>query len=257
MSDAQWTPIALSRALEPGAATGVVVAGRELVAWRDDAGRLSVWEDRCPHRGMRLSFGFIRGDRLACLYHGWQYDAGGQCRAIPAHPHLDPPKTIRTAVYPALETLGIIWVSLDSSIPAPIPLTAPAVTAVRSLALNRPLSAAGGALATADLPGFAGPASHATLLEVVADKAAVWTLRNGADTLLIAGQVVDEARCALHIVVLGAPAIYAGDGQVHVARWAERLRARAERFGAETERADMEAGRFGLPAQLDAARSVS
>lgn len=27
-------------------------------------------EDRCPHRGMKMSFA-VRGDHIACLYHGW------------------------------------------------------------------------------------------------------------------------------------------------------------------------------------------
>ena len=45
-----------------------------------------VWEDRCPHRGMRLSMGFVRSDRIACLYHGWQYGTDGHCLYIPAHP---------------------------------------------------------------------------------------------------------------------------------------------------------------------------
>ena len=66
--------------------------------WRDSDGVAHVWEDRCPHRGMRLSLGFVRGDQIACLYHGWRYDAAGQCRYIPAHPQLTPPETIRVPV---------------------------------------------------------------------------------------------------------------------------------------------------------------
>lgn len=56
----------------------------------------------CPHRGMRLSLGFIRGDQVACLYHGWHYDAG-QCRYIPAHPQLTPPETIRVQAFETAE----------------------------------------------------------------------------------------------------------------------------------------------------------
>ncbi|GIS36806.1 MAG: hypothetical protein Ct9H90mP8_2260 [Pseudomonadota bacterium] len=31
-------------------------------------------DNRCPHRGTRLSLGFFSGKQLACLYHGWQLE---------------------------------------------------------------------------------------------------------------------------------------------------------------------------------------
>jgi len=61
--------------------------GREdLVVWRSASGVLSAWENRCPHRGMRLSHGFVRGESLACAYHGWHFECSGRCHYIPAHP---------------------------------------------------------------------------------------------------------------------------------------------------------------------------
>ena len=41
---------------------------------------------------MRLSHGFVRSEKLACIFHGWQYDGAGSCVGIPAHPDLAPPK---------------------------------------------------------------------------------------------------------------------------------------------------------------------
>ncbi|MGB1508948.1 MAG: Rieske (2Fe-2S) protein, partial [Paracoccaceae bacterium] len=37
------------------------VNGKDVVVWRSTSGKLSAWENRCPHRGMRLSHGFVRG----------------------------------------------------------------------------------------------------------------------------------------------------------------------------------------------------
>lgn len=113
--DTAWHPVALSSDLETATSSGIRLDGRELVVWRDDKGEAHVWEDRCPHRGMRLSFGFVRGDHLACLYHGWQYDRTGQCRYIPAHPDLEVPSTITVPVFKTREWAGIIWASLDDS----------------------------------------------------------------------------------------------------------------------------------------------
>src|ERR1700743_1738579 len=115
-----WHPLGLSHSIGAGSSAGTRLLDRELVVWRDNSCVAHVWEDRCPHRGMRLSFGFVRGDRIACLYHGWQYDTHGQCRLIPAHPDLDVPPTIRVTTYPCSERLGMLWVYSDTTNETPL-----------------------------------------------------------------------------------------------------------------------------------------
>ena len=78
--------IALCDSIQPGGVHPIQLQDVELVLWRDYAGQAHVWHDRCPHRGMRLSFGFVKENRLTCLYHGWEYGSDGGCRKIPAHP---------------------------------------------------------------------------------------------------------------------------------------------------------------------------
>ena len=132
-SVAGWYPVALSAGLDRGTSNGTHLFGRELVIWRDGDGAVHVWEDRCPHRGMRLSFGFVRDNRLACLYHGWTYDMAGQCRYIPAHPQLTPPASIKAEVYPTGDAAGMVWVYSEiSATPPAMPEDRP-VTPVRSL----------------------------------------------------------------------------------------------------------------------------
>lgn len=114
-----WIPIALSRDVPAGVTRAVGLDSRELVAWRSEGGAVQVWEDRCPHRGMRLSFGFVRGEALNCLYHGWQYGTAASCRKIPAHPDLTVPNTIRANAYPVVERAGLIWTRLSAETPAP------------------------------------------------------------------------------------------------------------------------------------------
>ena len=99
-----WTAIALSRDVPPENTRAVKVDGREIVIWRGADGEAHVWEDRCPHRGMRLSFGFVRGTVLNCLYHGWRYGASGSCAGIPAHPDLTVPPTIKANAFPVRES---------------------------------------------------------------------------------------------------------------------------------------------------------
>jgi phenylpropionate dioxygenase-like ring-hydroxylating dioxygenase large terminal subunit len=114
-----WIPIALARDVPAGTTRAVLLEGRELVIWRGED-TAHVWEDRCPHRGMRLSLGFVRDNSLNCLYHGWQYGASSSCIRIPAHPDLTVPPTIRANAYEAAEAGGLVWVRLagEGELPA-------------------------------------------------------------------------------------------------------------------------------------------
>jgi phenylpropionate dioxygenase-like ring-hydroxylating dioxygenase large terminal subunit len=38
--------------------------GREFAVWRADDGNVNVWENRCLHRGVRLSIGINEGSEL-------------------------------------------------------------------------------------------------------------------------------------------------------------------------------------------------
>jgi phenylpropionate dioxygenase-like ring-hydroxylating dioxygenase large terminal subunit len=114
-----WVPIALSLDVPPGTTRAILLGGRELVAWRAGDGTAQIWEDRCPHRGMRLSFGFVRGNSLNCLYHGWEYGSHASCVRIPAHPDLQVPPTIRATALPVAETGGMIWTSTSNGDEAP------------------------------------------------------------------------------------------------------------------------------------------
>lgn len=87
---------------------------------------------------MRLSFGFVRSNLIACIYHGWQYDLNGQCQFIPAHPALTIPPSIRVATYPCVERLGIVWMYSDRDVTPPpeLQLDTGDLTSVRSLYID-------------------------------------------------------------------------------------------------------------------------
>ncbi|WBY00687.1 aromatic ring-hydroxylating dioxygenase subunit alpha [Ramlibacter tataouinensis] len=114
-----WHPVADGAALTD-APVAVSLLDEQLVLWRDAAGAVHAWPDRCPHRGARLSLGRIEGGRLECPYHGWQFAAGGQCVQVPALPGFEPPATHRVAAYEAQEAHGLVWVRLAAGGP-PLP----------------------------------------------------------------------------------------------------------------------------------------
>ncbi|GLS86598.1 hypothetical protein GCM10010873_15720 [Cypionkella aquatica] len=105
-----WVANGLSQDLPSGVVMAGNWQGAELAIWRSVSGRLAAWGDRCPHRGMRLSHGFVRGETLSCIYHGWTYGSDGACSKIPAHPTMVPPAAIKAEVYQCVEADGVIWV---------------------------------------------------------------------------------------------------------------------------------------------------
>jgi nitrite reductase/ring-hydroxylating ferredoxin subunit len=207
-----WYAVALSEGLERGRSIGTRLFGKEFCVWRGADAVAHVWEDRCPHRGMRLSFGFVRGDRIACLYHGWQYDTRGQCRFIPAHPALDVPSTIHVAPYPCVERLGMVWMYADGEVATPpeLPVGARGVTPVRSLYVDRaPDLVLQRLLREAEDVGSGG----VTILSFHAE---------GQD-LLAAVQPFTGEKTALHLVLPGQPG-HRRQAQKAAAIWAEDLR---------------------------------
>ena len=214
-SASPWIPVAPSADIEAGTSAGTLVNGEERVVWRDDKGAIHVWEDRCPHRGMRMSFGFVRGDHIACLYHGWRYDTGGQCRYIPAHPDLEVPKTIKVPTFAATERAGIVWMAPEGTDAADLSTLPQTAEAVRSLYLDMTAQAALAAITTALPEGYSVGATSASTV----------TLQGNGTTVLIAAQPRDAERAALHMTVTGDISTATRSS---LALWATDLRNRLE-----------------------------
>lgn len=231
MSLQGWYPLALARDIAPGTSAGTRVEGKEFVAWRDDKGASHVWEDRCPHRGMKLSFGFVRGDHIACLYHGWQYDTAGQCRYIPAHPDLEVPKTIKVPTFGVVEVGGMIWANFDAEgDAAPHPDLSGDITPLRTVFAD-----CRAALLAERIP-------LTPLDEIVPDVKAtaerVIEIHLGDLTLIAGVQPVAEREAALHIV---AAANLSAEQLKRLAHWAEQLRRDTEEAAANEKIAEIAA----------------
>lgn len=134
-----WAPVALSSDLPPGTVIPAWTSVGPIALWRSQSGRATASSDRCPHRGMRLSHGFVRGEALSCIYHGWSYSLSGGCIRIPAHPDLVPPETIRVAVQQVEDAGGILWVAVGQ--PATQPPQLGEFTPLRSLTMETDVAA--------------------------------------------------------------------------------------------------------------------
>ncbi|MBS0353524.1 MAG: Rieske 2Fe-2S domain-containing protein [Proteobacteria bacterium] len=107
-----WVPVHPSTRLSPAREIAAVfLNGHEIALWRDASGRPQAWENRCPHRGARLTLGRIIHNHLSCAYHGWEFEANsGRCGGIPAHPSQTPPKNACVKTYACMDKGGMIWV---------------------------------------------------------------------------------------------------------------------------------------------------
>ncbi|AHF88562.1 oxidoreductase (plasmid) [Rhizobium leguminosarum bv. trifolii WSM1689] len=200
-----WTPVALSRDLPAGTVMPARTAAGSIALWRSASGRISASADRCPHRGMRLSHGFVRGEALSCIYHGWSYGQAGNCLRIPAHPGLTPPETIRVATHDVEEAGGVIWVAVGT--PASKPPGLEGLIPLRSLtafAGIEAIEAAAGSKASPD-----------GLVEI--------DTPTGTICLLLSAQ--EDGRTLIHVLLKGDAGLTAGIG---ASRAAESLRRRAE-----------------------------
>jgi nitrite reductase/ring-hydroxylating ferredoxin subunit len=232
-----WHPLSLSHSVEAGSSAGTRLLDRELVVWRDNSGVAHVWEDRCPHRGMKLSFGFVRGDHIACLYHGWQYNSGGHCQYIPAHPALDVPKTIKVPVYPVHERSGMVWTTLSEN-PLSLPEDDEPVMPLRSLYLGCSFDAAVAALAASRLVPFASETPANTTVSRLSDT--LFAISSAQDRLLVGVQAISNARTALHLSIVGSAERYNGAGQNHFNDWALQVRNAVEQARIADARLDQD-----------------
>lgn len=218
VAQGRWTGVALDHQIQPASSNPVVLNGQALAVWRGEDGPVRVWEDRCPHRGMRLSFGFVRGNTLRCIYHGWAYGTDGQCTEIPAHPALAPPKTICANSYPAETRYGIVWTTLGDGASGPPDLgPVEGWEGVRSLFVEASAEAALRVLREFD---FGTGARVRMLAEDIAEVAFGSDLR-----MLVAVQAMDDRRAGLHAVAKGARA---SEERAALAKLLERLRAAIE-----------------------------
>jgi len=120
-----WLPALASSELpdRDGASTRVRLLGEDLIAFRDTDGRVGMVGVHCPHRGASLFFGRNEECGLRCVYHGWKFDADGNCVDMPNEPAESDFKTkVKATAYPTQERGGIVWAYMGPrATPPPLP----------------------------------------------------------------------------------------------------------------------------------------
>lgn len=118
-----WQPVALSEELHgPRPLKPVQLMGQHFVVFRDESGRVAMLDRDCPHRGADLAYGRLEDGGLRCAFHGWLFDASGQCLDTPAEPAGSRLCTrIRQGAYPVVEKSGVVFAYLGEGQPPAFP----------------------------------------------------------------------------------------------------------------------------------------
>lgn len=104
-----WYFIAARRDIKQATLLSKTWMGGKIVAWCDDDGKICVADAYCPHLGSDLSpeaGGRVCAGRLVCPFHGFEFDAGGQCVATP---FAAPPRRARLGVIETKEIAGLVF----------------------------------------------------------------------------------------------------------------------------------------------------
>ena len=105
-----WYAVAESAEIGSGKPIRRKRLGEELVFWRDAAGRIAVFHDRCPHRSASLALGRIVNGDLECPFHGFRFNTAGALTLVPANGRGGArPAAIRCGGFEVREAHGFIW----------------------------------------------------------------------------------------------------------------------------------------------------
>lgn len=115
-----WHPVMRSRDLSVERSKPIEILGDKFTIYRSSDGIAQVTGFRCPHRGTQLSLGWVEGNAIRCRYHGWKFDAKGQCIE---QPNEDRPFSDRVQVrsYPTREYAGLVFAYLGDGDPPDFP----------------------------------------------------------------------------------------------------------------------------------------
>src|SRR5438067_13535640 len=102
-----WYVAAWDHELIDGRLLSSALLEKPVVLYRGDSGRVVALDNRCCHRGAKLSNGRREGDDIRCMYHGMKFDPGGKCIQIPGQEKIPPKLGVRS--YPCVERYNLIW----------------------------------------------------------------------------------------------------------------------------------------------------
>jgi 5,5'-dehydrodivanillate O-demethylase oxygenase subunit len=118
-----WQPVGVAIELEKEPVQQVRIFGEDLTLYRSESGEYGLITDRCPHRCMSMAYGIPDERGLRCAYHGWLFNAAGDCLEQPfedrTHPEARYKDKVKVTAYPVAELGGLVF-AYFGPLPAPL-----------------------------------------------------------------------------------------------------------------------------------------
>ena len=102
-----WYVAAWAHEIVPDKILARTILGEQVALFRRQDGSPAALLDRCPHRFAPLSAGILSGGKIACRYHGLEFDGRGQCVF---NPHGPVPRTLGVRSWPTHDSHRATWI---------------------------------------------------------------------------------------------------------------------------------------------------
>lgn len=107
----QWYAVLDSKELKRYKPLRIKRFNEDMALWRDEDNSICCISDKCCHRGASLSCGRVKGGRLQCPFHGFEFDKTGDVKTIPANgKNRVVPESMRVHSWKTFEGYGFIWI---------------------------------------------------------------------------------------------------------------------------------------------------
>jgi len=107
----QWYIACHAKDLKNNTPKAVRLCNICMVLFRAKNGQTVAMLDRCPHRNVPLSCGYVKNNEITCKYHGWRFNEQGDCTYVSGLLEEEANhRTRRATTFPVCESQGFVWV---------------------------------------------------------------------------------------------------------------------------------------------------
>ena len=104
-----WYAVELDKNLPREGIKEVIFWNTSIALFRDKDGNIHAIENRCAHRGLKLTLGTVNECTLQCPYHGWKYSGDGEIAEIPHDLFGLKKPAVKLKNFPVQVRYGLVW----------------------------------------------------------------------------------------------------------------------------------------------------
>lgn len=108
-----WYPVAFTDDIKEDTMVPFECFEEPWVLFRGQDRRAGCVRNSCAHRACPLHLGEVKGGRIQCPYHGWEYATNGVCEKMPSTKAVN----VRIQALPCIEHDGMVWIWPGDGVP--------------------------------------------------------------------------------------------------------------------------------------------